>query len=80
MSDDHFDFVFFFSINQIWWQLQEVGTVFHSFLISCKEGGMGDQVNLPSQGDTESEGSWRDDFLDFKWTSCFIWSFLGPPI
>ena len=76
MSDDHFDFVFF-SINQIWWQLEEVGTVFHSFLISCKEGSMEDQVNLPSQGDAESEGSWRDDFLDFKWTSLLHLEFFG---
>ena len=48
MSDDHFNFVFLFSIVQIRWQLEEVGVVFHSFLIGCKERGVEDQVDLPS--------------------------------
>ena len=77
MSHDHFNFILLFSINQIGWQLEEVGAVFHSFLISCKEGSMEDQVDLPSQRNVESEGGSRDDFLDFEWTSSLHLEFLG---
>ena len=42
MSNDCFDFILFFSINQIGRQLEEVGAMFCSFLIGCKEGGMED--------------------------------------
>ena len=77
MSNDHFNFVFIFSIDQIRRWLEEVGAVFHSFLISCKEGSMEDQVDLPSQRNVESEGGSRDDFLDFEWTSSLHLEFLG---
>ena len=56
MSNDHFDFVFLFSINQIRWWLKEVGAMFHSFLIGCKKRSMEDQVDLPSRGGVKSEG------------------------
>ena len=51
--------------------------MFCGFLISSKEGGVEDWVDLPSRRDVESEGSLRDDFLDFKWTSSFHLEFLG---
>ena len=38
---------------------------------------MEDQVDLPSQGDAESEGGSRDAFLDFKGTSLLHLEFLG---
>ena len=38
---------------------------------------MEDWVDLPSQGNAKSEGSSRDDFLDFNWTSSPHLEFLG---
>ena len=48
MSNDHFDFVFLFSINQIRWWLDEVGAMFCGFFICHEEGSMEDWVDLPS--------------------------------
>ena len=46
------------------------------FLIGCKKGGMGDGMNLPPGGDTESESCAGDDFLYFKGTYSFHLEFL----
>ena len=51
--------------------------MFHSFPIGHKKGGMEDQVDVPSRGDVEAEGSFQDDFFDLKWTSSLHLEFLG---
>ena len=76
ISEDHFDFIFLFSIYYVQWWLEEVWTTFHSFLVCGKEGCMEDWVDLPSGGDTEAESSAEDDFIDLKWTSSLHLEFL----
>ena len=66
ISDDCFNFLFFFPINEIGQWSEEIGAVFHCFLISGKKRGMEDWVDLPS---STSKGPIH-----------FIWSFLSPPI
>ena len=77
MSNGHFNFVFIFSIDQIRRWLEEVGAVFHSYLIGSKKGSMEDQVDLLSQRDVELVGGSRDDFFNFEQTSSLHLECLG---
>ena len=51
VSDDHFDLVFFFSVNKVQWWLGIIRAVFHSFPISQEKRGMEDRMNFPLRRD-----------------------------
>ena len=78
MSEDRFDFIFFFAVNKVRWRLEEVRAVFRGFLIGGKERGVEDRVDFPLGGNTEAECRSRDDFSISNGPVLFICSFLGP--
>jgi len=48
MSDDLFDFPFWFAINKVWQGFQEVQAVLLCFIVGGQEGCVEDVVDLPS--------------------------------
>ena len=77
MSEDRFDFIFFFAVNKVRWRSEEIRAVFRCFLIGGNKRGVEDRVDLPLGGDAETECRSRDDFFDLKRTSSFHLEFLG---
>ena len=78
MSEDHFNFILFFTVYKVRWQSEEVRAVFRCFLIGGKKQGVEDWVNLPLGGDAETERSPRDNLFNLKWAGSshleFLWS------
>ena len=51
--------------------------MFHSFLIGSEEGGMENQMDLPSRGNAEAENHVGDNFFHFKWACSFHLELFG---
>ena len=78
VSEDRFNFIFFFTVYKVRWWSEEVRAVFRHFLIGGKKRGVEDWVDLPLGGDVETECCSQDNLFNLKWAGSlhleFLWS------
>ena len=76
MFQNRFNFVFFFSADEVRGWFWKVRTMFGCFMIWCEKVGVEDIVNFPIEWELESVRDGSQDFGDWKWPLSFCGDFL----
>ena len=71
MIPDGLDFVFLFSVDDIWGRSREVGSVLFRFLVRRQKAGVENVVYCPCRGEVQLVRHWRDDSTDLEWSVPF---------
>lgn len=70
-------FIFFFAIDNVWWGIRKVGSVYFVFFDWGEKGCVEHVVNTPLVGEFEPVGEWSEDFGDCQWPNSLWGHFLA---